>query len=269
MQTIGDLEVRRHGAKGPTVVVLHGGPGAPGSARELAQGLAGTFQVVEPWQRGSGEGESLTVARHVADLHQVIRFLGQAPPPALVGESWGAMLALAYAAEHPAEAGPMVLVGCGTFDEESRAVCCRTREMRIDEYLATHPGHEEDLQLGPQKRIMKWHEMTDSYDPLPPDPSDREPFDAVAHTETWRDMLRCQEAGLYPGGFAAITSPVLMLHGSHDPHPGRKIRDHLKPFLPQLEYHEFARCGHHPARERLAREEFFAVMGEWLAAKCG
>ena len=41
------------------VIVLHGGPGAPGSAVELALNLSDVFSVVEPWQRKS-EKEGLT-----------------------------------------------------------------------------------------------------------------------------------------------------------------------------------------------------------------
>ena len=55
-------------------------------------------------------GEPLTVARHVADLHDVVLAVCDGQSPALVGESWGAMLALAYAAEHPRDVGPIVLV---------------------------------------------------------------------------------------------------------------------------------------------------------------
>ena len=70
----------------------------------VARGLAGSHRVVEPFQRGSG-GERLTVARHVADLHEVINFYAGRCRPALLGASWGAMLALAYAATHPSSTG--------------------------------------------------------------------------------------------------------------------------------------------------------------------
>jgi pimeloyl-ACP methyl ester carboxylesterase len=92
-----------------------------------------------------------------------------------------------------------------------------------------------------------------------------EPFDIRAHTETWEDIVRLQEAGVYPAAFAAITSPVLMLHGTYDPHPGQMIRASLAPYLPQLEYSEWERCGHHPWGEKFVREEFFAVLRELLA----
>jgi pimeloyl-ACP methyl ester carboxylesterase len=82
-------------------------------------------------------------------------------------------------------------------------------------------------------------------------------------------MLRLQEAGVYPAAFAAIRSPVLMLHGAYDPHPGGMIRASLAPYIPQLEYREWERCGHSPWMERSVREEFFAVLWEWIGSHAG
>jgi pimeloyl-ACP methyl ester carboxylesterase len=270
MEILGHLKIRRYGSAGPMVIVLHGGPAAAGSAEELARGLSDGFRVIEPWQRGSGGDEPLSVARHVADLHELVRRVGDEHPPALVGESWGAMLALAYAARHPDKSGPIVLVGCGTFDRASRACSVRIREQRIADYITEHPEYVEDLDLGLGERIMKWHEMTDNYDllPVPPDP-ENPPFDRQAFAETWQDMLRCQEAKLYPETFSNIHSPVLMLHGEYDPHPGKMIRDSLMPYIPQLEYREFENCGHKPSIERHARDVFFTTMHHWLATHIG
>src|SRR5271167_4510430 len=66
------MEVRSYGGLGPTVIAIHGGPGAPGFLGGLAVELADSFRVIEPFQRGSG-AEALTVARHVADLHELIK----------------------------------------------------------------------------------------------------------------------------------------------------------------------------------------------------
>jgi pimeloyl-ACP methyl ester carboxylesterase len=244
METTGALRVRTWGRTGPTVVVLHGGPAAVGGAAGLAEGLADHFRVLEPWQRGSG-AEALTVARHVADLHDLVRTLPERP--AIVGESWGAMLALAYGAAHPRATAAIGLVGCGTFDATARA--------RLTATLAERRASPRPY----------------DYDPLRPPYEDEmpEPFDGAAHVESWDDMLRLQQAGVYPQAFAAIRSPVLMLHGDHDPHPGAMIRDSLKPHLPQLDYREFARCGHSPWIERFAREPFFAALRVWLTAHSG
>jgi len=244
------LHVRQYGAAGPLVILLHGGPGAPGHMAAVARGLAGRFRVLEPFQRPSG-GEPLTVARHAADLDELVA--GRA---ALAGSSWGAMLALAYAAEHPERAGPLALIGCGTFDERSRA---RMREV-LDERLTPETRRRLEA-LDPVESLY-------SFDPVD-EPDESEPVDARAHRETWEDMLRLQREGVYPAAFRAIRSPVLMLHGGYDPHPGRMIRDSLAPYLPQLEYHEWERCGHYPWREKAVREEFFALLGDWLAHHLG
>lgn len=262
------LQTWEYGSSGALVVVLHGGPAAVGSARMLARGLADAFRVLEPWQRGSGN-EPLTVARHIADLHELIESRCGRERPALVGESWGAMLALAYAAEHPDAAGPLVLVGCGTFDTASRARLMQTREQRITAEMREHLRNLEAECLQPAERIRRMQQVfsrADDYEPIDRrnDQEMTPDFDLEAHTETWNDMLRLQAEGVYPEAFVRVKSPVLMMHGDHDPHPGRMIEAVLRRHMPQLEYRELARCGHSPWNERHARDEFFAVLRSWL-----
>lgn len=236
-----------------------------GSMAPVARGLADRFRVLEPWQRGSGE-EPLTVARHLTDLHQVVQARCGGQRPALVGHSWGAMLALVYAAVHPDEAGPLVLVGCGTFDPAARARLIAIREARMDGELQAERARIEAKVPDPDQRLSALGRLMmrlDSYDLAPPE-TEAEVCDATAHRETWDDMLRLQQAGVYPVVFASIRSPVLMVHGAEDPHPGDRIRDGLALHLPQLEYHEWARCGHYPWLERAVGQEFFALVGDWL-----
>ncbi|MHB9027490.1 MAG: alpha/beta fold hydrolase [Candidatus Latescibacterota bacterium] len=264
-----NLHITEYGSSGPPVIVLHGGPGAPGSAAGLARGLADEFRVIEPWQRSSG-GEPLTVARHVADLHEVVQTLSDGTPPALAGESWGAMLALAYAAAHPENAGPLVLVGCGTFDSAARARMREILDERMSDDLRRRLENLEGECPDSGERLRQQFELIKplyDYDPIPGEPEEAPPFDHCAHTETWSDMVRLQEQGIYPAAFASITSPALMLHGAFDPHPGRMIRTSLERYIPHMEYHEFERCGHSPWKERKVREEFFAVMKRWLMNK--
>lgn len=226
--------MRKYGDSGAVVIVLHGGPAAVGSAKGLAEGIADSFRVLEPWQRGSGN-EPLTVARHVADLHELVLSINE--KPALVGHSWGAMLALAYAAEHPDSMSRIVLVGSGTFDPVSRA---RFKEL--------HASQEHS-----------YYEIF----PEEPDP-EVPPFDMQAHTETWEDMLRLQKEGVYPAAFSKIMVPIIMLHGTDDPHPGRMICENLKKYIPHLEYKEWERCGHEPWKEKHARADFIRTLRDWL-----
>ena len=262
------IPFRSYGSSGPTVIVIHGGPADVGGAAPIAHGLETSFRVIEPWQRGSGRGR-LTVARHVEDLDEVVRLHSEAGPPSIVGTSWGAMLGLAYAAEHVRSVKSLVLVGCGTFDSDARQSLQNTLAERTTDRMREERERVERIISEPTERMMRLREIDLSkyhFDPIRPETDNVEvpPFDLQAHEETWADMLSLQERGAYPRLFGAITSPVLMLHGSYDPHPGRAIRAGLLPYLPQLEYHELARCGHEPWIERHGRAPFFEKLTRWL-----
>lgn len=258
------VRARQFGTSGSAAVLLHGGPGAGGYLGHLARGLADLFGVLEPLQRGSGR-EPLTVAAHVADLDDLLA--RRCPTaPVLIGHSWGAMLALAYAAAHPDRASSLVLIGCGTFDPVSRDRLRTSVEARMNDDLKRrverlpreYPEPDERLRhFGNLMLPVYSHNLTVSE-------LDVELCDARAHDETWRDMLRLQEGGVYPRAFAAIQVPVLMVHGAVDPHPGQLIRDTLRPYLPQLEYSEWEDCGHYPWLERSVKHEFFAVLRHWV-----
>lgn len=262
------MRVRRYGTSGPFVIVLHGGPGAPGYVAPVARGLADAFRVIEPFQRGSSS-EPLTVTRHVADLHDVVEWYCGGARPAIVGHSWGAMLALAYGASHPRHVTSLVLIGCGTFDPVARARMRAILDERTDDALRVRLRRLPEEYPDSNKRLKAMgdllmrsfsHELIAAADEC-------EPCDARAHEEAWDDMLRLQAGGVYPAAFAAIDVPVLMLHGAVDPHPGQMIRRSLEPHLRRLEYREWERCGHYPWLERAVREEFFAVLRDWLTQR--
>lgn len=260
------MRVRESGNSGPSVVLVHGGPGAPGYLAPVARELADSFRVLEPFQRGS-DVEPLTVARHVEDLHDLLASRGDPEPPAVIGHSWGAMLALAHAAEYPEDLRSLVLIGCGTFDEASRRRLTETRDARMGVDLRRRI---EQLHLevpDPDERLRMTGELilpAYSFD-LASRELELDACDARAHHESWDDMMRLQNEDVYPSAFASIRVPVLMLHGAHDPHPGAWIRASLEPYVLQLEYREWERCGHYPWLERSSREELFAVLRDWAA----
>jgi len=273
MSELDAITVRRLGEKGPVVLVLHGGPGAPGSARGLARMLSLRFSVWEPLQRRSGT-VPLSVAQHVEDLAAV------APPSALiVGHSWGAMLGLSFAARYPATVSKLVLVGCGTYEEATRSKMREAveqrlgpeRRRRVAELEAQLVGETSPTQRADAlEQLGAIHAELETYAAIETDAEQAEllPLDPEGHTETWHDVIRLQRDGLEPQAFSQIRAPVLMIHGDHDRHPGVATRDLLRKYIPQLEYLTLERCGHEPWRERHAREAFAAALGGWLEPQC-
>jgi pimeloyl-ACP methyl ester carboxylesterase len=261
------IECRCHGKEGKTVALLHGGPGAPGSLLPLAGVLKERFCVMEPFQRGSGSSP-LTVETHVEDFHELVLSACHGKPVAVVGHSWGAMLGLVAASAYPEDVRSLVLVGCGTFDAQSRSMMAKVLEGRTNGDLREKAGALK-REIGDRDERMKQYAALVaplySFDPE----GSGEPLacDGRAFEETWNDMLRLQGEGVYPAAFSAIRCPVLMLHGSWDPHPGWMIRDSLLPHIPQLEYVEMEECGHTPWRERRVRDRFFSLLSDWLESR--
>lgn len=273
------IQSRQYGERGPYVVLLHGGPGAPGEMAPVARGIESVCRIIEPLQRRSG-GVPLSVEHHVEDLHDLLRDEVNSEPVHLVGHSWGAMLALTYAARHPEGIFRIILIGCGTFDRASRKVYLanmarrmdsRTRQSidRLKDQLATETDPERRNELFAD--LGKILTRLQAVNPFPAD-SPVLGCDERGHEETWADVLTLQENGIHPAEFAAIRGmgrssgleTVTMIHGDLDPHPGSMIFESLAPFIDDLQYRELSRCGHTPWMEREARDGFFEYLTECL-----
>lgn len=97
-------------------LLLHGGPGSGSNAAMLAPFDLTSQRVIVPDQRGAGASRPRGSARGnhtaqlVADLECLRQLLGLERWHVLAG-SWGAVLALAYAARHPQRVASLVLRG--------------------------------------------------------------------------------------------------------------------------------------------------------------
>lgn len=108
----------------PVVLVLHGGPGADYRYLLALSALADQYRVVFYDQLGSGLSQrvpasQITVNSFVADLDAVVQHFSPTRPVHIVGHSWGAMLASAYAGAHPDKVDRMVLAEPGFLDADT------------------------------------------------------------------------------------------------------------------------------------------------------
>ncbi|HSN90339.1 MAG TPA: alpha/beta hydrolase [Anaeromyxobacteraceae bacterium] len=118
------LHVRTFGdPAAPTVVVVHGGPGNDFRYLLPLQALSDRHHVVFYDQRGSGLSERvpddrLTLEGLYAELDGVVDRFGGGRPVALVGHSWGAMLASGYVGRHPEKVSRLVVAEPGMLTAE-------------------------------------------------------------------------------------------------------------------------------------------------------
>lgn len=110
----------RHGGEGPAVLLLHG---FPQHAREWARIapplLAAGRRVVAPDLRGFGRSDKPLGGYDVGTVVDDVRAVAQAlrlDRPLVVGHDLGVPVAYAWAAMHPEEVGPLVLVEASLAD---------------------------------------------------------------------------------------------------------------------------------------------------------
>lgn len=107
--------------KGPAMYILSGGPGeAPYYPyRQIADSLSSSYTCIIVHQRGTGKSANLpinektiTVQQYTRDLEALRRHRGD-KKIALLGVSWGGMLAMDYAANYPEFTDDLILVCSG------------------------------------------------------------------------------------------------------------------------------------------------------------
>ena len=248
---------RRHGRPPYRTVLVHGGPGAPGSLAPVARVLARHQGVLEPWQTAR------TVAGQVEELsRQVERWA--TTPVALVGHSWGAWLSVLLAADHPELVQRLVLIGAGPFrardahevgERRTRRLTGDEREevQELERRLVDPNQHATASTL---RRLERLTERTDSYRLVPHRSSAPAP-DVRTFREVWADAARIRQSGALLRSLHRVQAPVLVLHGADDPHPVEGVVVPLRRAGVHVRVVVLDRCGHYPWWERYARDAFF------------
>jgi proline iminopeptidase len=213
--------------EGVPAVFLHGGPGGGVSPASMGLFDAALHRVIFLDQRGAGQStpsrgrEANTTAHLVADLEQIRASLGL-ESWYVVGGSWGATLALAYAEAHPDRVRGLVM----------RSVFLGTRaelDWAFDAGLATffpelHAGLHAVVRGAADPLTALWAAILD------PDPGVHHPA-AIAFYRAERAMseLRPGVAGPDPASGARLpASPFMEAHYfAHDCflEPDQLIRD--------------------------------------------
>ena len=114
----------REVGKGPAIIVLHGGPDFDQSylLPEMDR-LSDSYRLIYYDQRGRGKSannvrpEDVTLASDVADLEKVRQFF-HLESAALLGHSWGTVIALEYALKYPQRISHLILMNPGPASRE-------------------------------------------------------------------------------------------------------------------------------------------------------
>jgi proline iminopeptidase len=269
MRSVRGVELfERRAGSGPPTVVLHGGPGAdhayllPGFDR-LARGRT----LIYYDQRGGGRSPvprdtPVGWREQVEDL-EALRVFWRLNQLVIAGYSWGALLALLYATEHPGRVARLALVSPAPVwraaradyelrlaernaapdiqAERQRLQAGGLRERNVDEY------RRRMFELSVAGYFYDWHRA-----------GDLTPFRITGRTQqdVWDSL---GDFDLRPS-LAALRVPILIVHGEDDPIPMQTVEELAR--LTGAALHRLPRCGHVPYVE--APEAFEAALDDFL-----
>lgn len=258
-----------HGSGPAPVCVLHGGPGALGSARGLALDIAALgHSVFEPF------GTGLSIEAQITDHLALIRERC-ARPAVLVGHSWGALLALMLAARALGAVSALILVGCPPLSGGHGPRITTTRLerllpekraefMKLAERLGV-PGEQNADAL--MQRLGQVILGADILDPLPGalDAQDHVQVSFEVFRAIWAEAQDMRASGELSELAARVRCPVAVIHGDYDPHPAGDVRESLERVLPQCRFSLIKSCGHYPWLERKARQDWLECLNREVA----
>ena len=255
---------RKYGKAPFRTLVIHGGPGGPGSVAALAELLSSHTGIIEPLQTAGSINGQLEELDACIDDHAEL-------PVVLIGHSWGAWLACLYAAGFPEKVKKLIMVGSGPFEEKYVAQIAETRNSRftpaereeiskLEEFmmLSTVLGHELVM-----KRYAELMYRADSFDPLPVDKTEIM-FQPDIYRTVWAEASELRKDGKLLEAAGRIDCPVVVFHGYDDPHPAEGVRVPLEGTVKNIKFTGLEHCGHEPWNEKQARRKFIRMLKKEL-----
>ncbi len=255
---------------GLPVLLCHGGPGLWDYLEPVAEALP-EFSAYRFDQRGCGRSSGpadYTVARAVEDIEELRRHWGHQRWRVL-GHSWGATLALAYAWSHPDRVERLVYcsgVGPGNawktaYREAERARLAPDQLDRRQQLEHASRDRCEEIEYltlcwctdyADREAGLRWarHDAASAPSQVNFTANGQLSAEVAAWTVAYI-AARCQQ----------VTAPTLVIHGAADPRPLWNAR-RIAEMLPNAAFSVIPGAGHEPWRENTA--DFTAALRSFL-----
>lgn len=251
--------VRKYG-KGPyRIVVLHGGPGAAGSASGLAGLIAQKYGVLEPMQSKG------TVRELEEELMEQIEE-NCSGKVILAGHSWGAWLAGLFAERYPERVEKVILIGCGPLEESYVSEITGRRKERMSPKEAREfdriLSRLKDASGKKDEYVRRLGELCDRADGYREEEAlrDKSEIDGYLYEKIWKEAAGLRRSGELLERFQNISCPLVLIQGAVDPHPPQGVIRPLRDRNVVVNAYVLARCGHTPWRETCAGDDFAEIL---------
>jgi pimeloyl-ACP methyl ester carboxylesterase len=249
---------RKYGRAPYMTVMLHGGPGAPGSMQQPAMVLSSKVGILEPLLNRT------SIEEQIEELHEIIALQANTPVK-LVGHSWGAWLAWIFAACYPLITEKIILIGAGSFIEQYNVNLTQIRLSRLPEnenceaMILTALINRGEASVSDFRRFGELMSRADSYDC---EEGIRESlkFYPEVYNSVWHEAEKLRKKGELLVLGEKIRCPVIAIHGLDDPHPAEGVEKPLRKIMHDFRFIGLEKCGHYPWKEKYAKTRFYEIM---------
>jgi pimeloyl-ACP methyl ester carboxylesterase len=258
---------RIYGAEPYDLVLLHGGPGAPGTLETIARRLSVSFGILEPFIL------SLSVKEQLEELHLIVTN-HSSRPLFIIGHSWGAWLSFLYASRYPELVKKVIMIGAPPFEEKYVQRIQETRFSRLTEkekkdfiieeqQLYYLPSVSESLSPEFTTLLTK----TDVFEILPKENLFSKFFPEV-YKSVWAEGSGLRRSGRLLEYAKDIKCPVVAINGDFDPHPAEGVKDPLMKIIPNFRFNLIEKCGHYPWKEKYGKDILYRILYKELGSTC-
>ena len=258
-------DLRFHGRGPYSIAALHGGPGAAGEMRDVAETLSAAAGVLEPFQTAE------TIAGQIEELRAVLEEAA-ARPVVLIGFSWGAWLAFLYAGRHPRDVRKLILVSSAPFEDSCADGIDAVRRARLSDaelreidgwsgVLHNDAAAERD-KVRALARIGALLARADAYRLAPGTAASPIEASFRIYSRVWTEARELRRSRRLLALGREIVCPVTAIHGDHDPHPAEGVRAPLSQVVKDFRFVLLEKCGHRPWLEIEARAKFADLLRE-------
>lgn len=255
------------------VILLHGGPGMPGYMHPLGEMIDDRAFIVDYRQRGTAKSPSrgpFRIKDHCDDLNSIVKTYSTAMRPVVIGSSWGAVLALCYAARFPGKVHRFVLIGTGPLEEAAYQSFIANIAGRLSKAALARKkllgAKMEDKTLTRARRARLDSEYLKII--LPVYNHNRASFEGLGFEprhhlrvgQTDADYAKRRKSGRLLADLRAVRDEVVAIHGDYDPIPFRSILPRLAKGIRRFKSHVVKNSGHTPWFEKNSQAGFLRAL---------
>jgi proline iminopeptidase len=243
---------------GPTLLLLHGGPGLT-DYMGMLEPETGGFRAIRYQQRGNAPSTldgPFSIHRHVADAIAVLDAL-EVDRAIVGGHSWGGHLALQIGIAHPGRVSGLLLldppgsVGDGGLVDAALALnqrllpTARPRAEELDAWFETHAPTDETATEALALRWPGYYAEPLTAPSFPPGLT----VATACNQATIGSMFEGQADGAFATALTAMRIPVVFVVGAKSPIPHRYAQA-TAASMPDAEVMLIAEGGHLPWHEQ-------------------